>query len=314
MRQKVEMPKFKRFLINLFYDLKSNLKTLIHLPQYLPKILKIMTDSKERKTKYFLSTVVIVKNEARYLQEWLDFHLIIGVEHFYIYDNDSTDNILEILDPYISRGVVTYQIWGGSNQQLIVYNDAITKFRNDTEWLAILDADEFLVPLTKQSIKTFLSSVRPGVAQVLFGWMVFGSSGEKYYKNGLVLDRFRFHAKDDWIADSKPIIKPKRYLGIVIPHWVEVFGKTIDENGNSLKRYPQTNLITAEPMPKEKFRINHYYSKILEEFENKKHRGFADLERAERTRQDFEDHDQNDVTDNSIDALVEILKKKNIVK
>ena len=36
--------------------------------------------------KYFLSVCCIIKNE-RYLEEFIIYHHIIGVEHFYIYDN-----------------------------------------------------------------------------------------------------------------------------------------------------------------------------------------------------------------------------------
>ncbi|MBR0260666.1 MAG: glycosyltransferase family 2 protein [Selenomonadaceae bacterium] len=41
---------------------------------------------------YDLAIVAILKNEGRYLKEWLDYHLSAGVDHFYLYDNDSTDN------------------------------------------------------------------------------------------------------------------------------------------------------------------------------------------------------------------------------
>ncbi|MBD3879586.1 MAG: glycosyltransferase family 2 protein [Quinella sp. 1Q5] len=42
----------------------------------------------------FLYDVVIVsilKNERHYLKKWLDYHLLAGVDHFYLYDNKSAD-------------------------------------------------------------------------------------------------------------------------------------------------------------------------------------------------------------------------------
>ena len=33
---------------------------------------------------YDLAVVAIFKDEARYLKEWLDYHLLAGVEHFYL--------------------------------------------------------------------------------------------------------------------------------------------------------------------------------------------------------------------------------------
>ena len=52
---------------------------------------------------YDLTITAIFKNEGHYLKEWLDYHLLAGVEHFYLYNNDSTDNYKEVLAPYIEK-------------------------------------------------------------------------------------------------------------------------------------------------------------------------------------------------------------------
>ena len=56
---------------------------------------------------YDLAVTAIFKNEGRYLKEWLDYHLFAGVEHFYLYNNDSSDNYAEVLAPYIEKNLVT---------------------------------------------------------------------------------------------------------------------------------------------------------------------------------------------------------------
>jgi|GEM_PF-3854740 len=66
-------------------------------------------------------------NEAPYLKEWLDYHLKVGVEHFWLYDHDSEDNFREILEPYI--------------------NDAIRRSKNLSKWLALVDIDHYCVYL-----------------------------------------------------------------------------------------------------------------------------------------------------------------------
>lgn len=35
-------------------------------------------------------------NEAKFLKEWLDYHLVIGVGHFYLYNNNSTDDYMPV--------------------------------------------------------------------------------------------------------------------------------------------------------------------------------------------------------------------------
>lgn len=61
------------------------------------------------KPSIYLSVACIAKNEGPYIREWIEYHKIVGVERFYFYDNDSSDNTREVLEPYI-RG-------GGSNIQ-----------------------------------------------------------------------------------------------------------------------------------------------------------------------------------------------------
>ena len=47
-----------------------------------------------------------MRNEGPYLKEWIEFHLARGFEKFYIADNDSTDDSLNVLGPYVIKGIV----------------------------------------------------------------------------------------------------------------------------------------------------------------------------------------------------------------
>ena len=73
---------------------------------------------------YDLAVVAIMKNEAPYVKEWLDYHLAAGVNHFYIYDNESPDNFKEVLQPYIDAGIVTYKFYPGAGRQIEAYTEA----------------------------------------------------------------------------------------------------------------------------------------------------------------------------------------------
>jgi hypothetical protein len=42
--------------------------------------------------KYYLFIGAIIYNEAEYIAEWIEYHLLVGVQKFYIFDNESTDN------------------------------------------------------------------------------------------------------------------------------------------------------------------------------------------------------------------------------
>ena len=100
-----------------------------------------------------MSICTIVKNEALYILEWIAFHKAIGVDHFYIYDNQSTDATVNILIRLERAGLVTLTAWpnstpavvaSGLGPQVPAYNDFL-KFRDQTEWVGYIDIDEFVV-------------------------------------------------------------------------------------------------------------------------------------------------------------------------
>ncbi len=53
----------------------------------------------------------IFRNEAPYLREWLEFHLLQGAERVYLYNNRSDDDFLSVLAPYLADGVVRLIEW-----------------------------------------------------------------------------------------------------------------------------------------------------------------------------------------------------------
>ena len=96
--------------------------------------------------KYVLSIVAIMKYEESYVAEWVAFHKVCGVQHFYIYDNNETSTMKQVLKPYIEQGIVTLIPWYGEVKMFAAYNDAIARFKNESKYLAYIDADEFIVP------------------------------------------------------------------------------------------------------------------------------------------------------------------------
>ncbi|MGH9232652.1 MAG: glycosyltransferase family 2 protein [Acidimicrobiales bacterium] len=68
-------------------------------------------DPAEGAPRHFLSAMIRVKDEARFLPEWVAHHLNVGVEHVYVYDNNSSDDIERVIMPFVERGLVTYVRW-----------------------------------------------------------------------------------------------------------------------------------------------------------------------------------------------------------
>lgn len=54
-----------------------------------------------------LAIVAICKNEGEYILEWLAFHKLIGVNHVILYDNDSSDDMINLVQSHFSKDFVT---------------------------------------------------------------------------------------------------------------------------------------------------------------------------------------------------------------
>ena len=81
----------------------------------------------DRMFRYELGLAAIIKNEAPYIVEWIEYYKLLGVEKFWLYSNNSSDNIKEVLAPYISDGCVKLRYLGGEKRQHDAYNDAIER-------------------------------------------------------------------------------------------------------------------------------------------------------------------------------------------
>lgn len=220
------------------------------------------------KFKHNLSVMLIVKDAAQYMDEWINYHKIVGVDHFYIYDNESGDNLREVLDPYIKSGLVSYTYWPGKRQQIPAYNNAMVRYRDETRWLAFIDDDEFIVPMEKATVPEVLDElkVKAGLAMP---WMMYGVSGQKEQAKGLVMERC--YMTEDYKFElphaHKVIINPRLCLMLKAHVAFFVNGmKSKNEDG-----VDQTNMFEYSHV--NKIRLNHYRFKSEEEFFKKSIRG-----------------------------------------
>lgn len=141
--------------------------------------------------QYNVSVCAIFKNEAPYLHEWIEFNHLVGIDHFYLYNNNSTDNYYSILAPYIDSGLVTLIDWPNNQQQMEAYKDGIKRFSSQTKWIGFIDIDEFIVPKSTDNIYDFLKAFEKNRGAVKIYWKLFGSSGHiDRDTKGLVVEDF----------------------------------------------------------------------------------------------------------------------------
>lgn len=252
-----------------------------------------------------IAIVACLKNESLYIAEWLEYHYQIGVDKFYLYDNDSEDRseLKKILESWIAREIVEYVEFPGEFAQLPAYNDAILKHRFDCRYLAFIDLDEFIVPKHNQAILDIINSIfqtqidpKAIVSGIGINWRCFGSNGQDQKIDGGVLERFTKRSPDEFLRNRviKTIANPRRVKLISRPHDATYFTNCIcvNENGKRINDFenPENTV--------EKLQINHYFTKSREEFMAKKSRGRADCY-LRYSDQVFESY-QNDIIEDRV--------------
>jgi glycosyltransferase involved in cell wall biosynthesis len=228
-----------------------------------------------------IAIMAIMKNEGAYLKEWIEYHRMTGVEKFYLCDNESTDNTKEILEPYIRAGTVEYFYISGSGAsiQTLAYADIARRVRNSVKWLAVIDIDEFIVPVAKAKIIDVVNDLEAAVRRKerkkLFGlavrWITYGYGGHYTKPDGLVTENFRKNAGADRVVKS--IVNPRAaifvpYFSIHTPIYLDLgYGRTETGEQNPWKSPVSVNAI----------RVNHYTTKSYEEYRKKIERNKAGI-------------------------------------
>jgi hypothetical protein len=219
-----------------------------------------------------LGIVVIVRNEARYLEEWLGYHLALGVDHVFLYDNGSDDDLRQLVERHVNHGLLTLVHWPLPGGQLDAYSHALRFFGPSVDWLAFIDVDEFIVPLVDEDIPTFLDRF-PDAADIRIPRVDFGFSGHRTPPDGLTIDVYTGVAD---VFGRDPSLPP-RVKTIVQPRGVSAVGihtATVADQpiARDERPVPTRSVRTGA---RDLAQINHYYTRSFEEFEAKRFRGSA---------------------------------------
>lgn len=219
--------------VNLKYIVRC-MKSMVMSPIY--KCIMNFRYPQTIEKKYNVSICAIFRDESKYLKEWISYHLVVGIEHFYLYNNFSEDDFLQVLQPFIDKGQVTLINWPVHLGQLSAYADCISKYSDQTKWIGFIDLDEFVVPNKMNSIYQFLQKFEKKRPAVLVYWKYFGSSGKiERDEVGLVIEDFticweKFENMGKCFFNTKYSFNPQnkhnmhfhhnlwgRYMGIELP-------------------------------------------------------------------------------------------------
>ena len=215
------------------------------------------------------------RDHAVYLREWIEFHRLVGVERFILYDNESSDDHREVLGPYVEQDIVVVHDWPtpasverGVPWGLIgAFDNCLAMHRDDSRWIAFIDIDEFLFSPEGVEVPDVLRDYEE-YSGVSITRLDFGTSGHREKPDGLVIESYlhRRSYADGELEWTKSIVDPKRTTNCVNAHvFTYEDALEVDMTKQPVPRPPPGPL----PVQLSPLRINHYLTKSEKEYRRK---------------------------------------------
>lgn len=256
----------------------------------------------------FCSICTIIKDEIQYLQEWIDYNLSIGMKHIYIYEDIDSESHKDICDNYPDTVSLFYindivEYIDVNNKQITVFKYFLKEYKNELDYVAFIDIDEFIMFDEDYSLNKLLNEFQ-GYNGVYLYWKTYGANMqiENDPTKG-VLERFTKIAdtlQDDAHFDFKTILNTKKEEAKMKTHH-EVFDGVTTELS-----YEYTDKTFKKAW------INHYFTKSWEEWAWRFHKRGDIVKNHRRIEQFFETNkDMEHLKEELID---EVITKYNLIK
>lgn len=221
---------------------------------------------------YYLGLCCIAKDEDLFLKEWIAYHALLGVERFFIYDNESARPIHELLETFADKSRISVIRIPGRMAQVPAYQHCLDNFGSQCRWIGFLDVDEFALPMQDQDLRLTLSEFEP-YAALAATWHLMSPSGHLRRPAAPVIKAYNqaFAAQESFHV--KCFVQPAKTVQAHGPH--SFFYKegecAVNEEGYPL---PPVNHYTFALG--RKIRVNHYFVRSQQDFADKLRRGRAD--------------------------------------
>jgi hypothetical protein len=257
-----------------------------------------ITPPTPEKNRQGIAIVACVKNEETYIEEWVRFHRAVGIRHFHIYNDASTDATLQVLNDLLSPAELTVIPWkmrmrdSGSaeilNGQNIAFAHAILNFGGSYEWMAFIDVDEFLLPRKGRTLEKALQGAG-GFPNISLPWHMFGHSGHVSRPPLPVCLSYTMRVSDPMrqnldASNFKCIVDPVEVTGVSVHHFkTRSHGDiTVNDAGEKFSRRTRK---MSEFYSSEFIQLNHYYARSQQELQEKVDRGWSFDGSSEKYRQ-----------------------------
>ncbi|GAB2302417.1 hypothetical protein Dimus_036428 [Dionaea muscipula] len=147
-RVKQKLGKMERVEVTI--GMASRVRGRGHLHQLIPSVGNIYGGTKSNETKinkigkYELCACTMVWNQASTIREWIMYHAWLGVQRWFIYDNNSDDHLKDVIVELDEENYnVTRHVWPWIKSQEAGFSHCALKARDECSWVVFFDVDEF---------------------------------------------------------------------------------------------------------------------------------------------------------------------------
>ena len=257
----------------------------------------------------------IQAKEDAYIDEWVDYHLGIGFDMIYIYDNSDNFDLRNwgnqrFLDNVrVKHFPGTRITLGGTSPQCLANIDCAKRAEKDgATWAAFFDIDEFLLLKKNENINEFLVEYGPSKGAIGINWLIVGTSNATKYEPKPVTLRFQ-HTDPRNRANTaiKTIARVSEIKKFQNPHFVIFIDnttKTIDTNGYTITSSRTRNTTTDIAV------LYHYRFKSREEFIARKESSTTRPQDKITKSIEFAKYGQLPVGDTFDDSIWQVLKNR----
>ena len=244
--------------------------------------------------------VCIAKKEEDYIEEFVKYHLKLGFQYIYIYDNEDIPKYKSLLKNYLANIRVIHLPHNNYNIgiQYIALQHFVKNFLFKTKitHVAHIDIDEFIVLKKHNNISEFIKEYIVGDCQGIgMNWRFFGSSGRTEKTNEPVTLRFTM-CENNGNNHIKTLFKKNNFLNFKSCHYVNLRNGHIKSTNGTIIESPFNNNIDFSVI-----QLNHYKCKTLPEFRYIRTRGRAGLPTIKNIIEDvdynFKVYDINEIED-----------------
>ena len=176
----------------------NNIKTIDDIINNNNKTNDIINKNISIEFEYFACFCGIASQENKYAKEFIEFYINLGVEKFFVGDNNlpNTEKLSDILQDYIKNGTVEiFEMFGSILGQSEFGQSIYEKYKTRCGWFLFFDFDEYLEIFFKKNEKLNLKQFLPNqifskCESILFNWLIYTDNELIYYDNRTLVERF----------------------------------------------------------------------------------------------------------------------------